>query len=454
MTTVAQSPTATAPAQHLGKYRWIICALLFFAATVNYVDRQVIGFLKPTLQQIFGWSEIDYGDIVFSFQLAYAIGLLIAGRLIDRLGTKVGFALALTVWSLAAIAHGGAPIFGKQVAAVLGLVGLTYSASVAGFIAARFVLGLGESGSFPASIKAVAEWFPKRERALATGIFNSGTNVGALVTPIAVPWITLTLGWQWAFVATGALGLVWLVFWLPRYRSPERHPRVSPAELAHIRSDPPEVETRVPLRAVLPHRAAWAFTIGKFLTDPIWWLYLFWVPDFFSRTYGLKLLGLGLPILAIYSIATLGSIGGGWLSSSMLHHGWTINRSRKTAMLICAVAVLPIIFASRIQSMWLAVLIVGLAAAAHQGWSANLFTIASDSFPKQAVGTVVGFGGMAGAVGGMLIAKLTGAILQATGSYLPVFLIAGFAYLTALAIVQLLVPRIEPVKLHIEEAGR
>ena len=454
MTTVAQSPAAAAPAQRLGRYRWIICALLFFAATVNYIDRQVIGFLKPTLQTQFGWSEIDYADIVFAFQLAYAIGLLIAGRLMDRLGTKVGFALALTLWSFAAMAHGGAPIFGGQVAAALGLAGLTYSATVAGFIAARFVLGLGESGSFPASIKAIAEWFPKRERALATGIFNSGTNVGALLTPAAVPWITVTFGWQWAFVATGALGLLWLVFWVPMYRSPDRHPRVSPAELAHIRSDPPEVQTPVSLKAVLPHRATWAFAIGKFLTDPIWWLYLFWVPDFFSRTYGLKLLGLGLPILAIYSIATVGSIGGGWLSSSMLHRGWSLNRSRKTAMLICALAVLPIIVASRIQSMWLAVLVVGLAAAAHQGWSANLFTIASDSFPKQAVGSVVGFGGMAGAVGGMLIAKLTGAILQATGSYLPVFLIAGFAYLTALAIVQLLVPRIEPVKLHIEEAGR
>jgi MFS transporter, ACS family, hexuronate transporter len=335
---------------------------------------------------------------------------------------------------------------------MLGGFGLVYSTSVAGFIAARFLLGLGEAGSFPASIKAVAEWFPRRERALATGIFNSGTNVGALLTPLAVPWITVTLGWQWAFIATGSLGLVWLLFWWPTYRSPEVHARVSPEELAYIRSDPPEPLTRVPLRMVLPHRATWAFAIAKFLTDPIWWLYLFWVPDFFSRNYGLKLLGLGLPILVIYQIATVGSIGGGWLSSSLLRRGWTLNRARKTAMLVCAVAVLPIVFASRIDNLWLAVLVVGVAAAAHQGWSANLFTIASDSFPKQAVGSVVGFGGMAGAVGGMLIAKLTGKILQATGSYLPVFLIAGFAYLTALAIVQLLVPRLGPVKLQVEEA--
>jgi ACS family hexuronate transporter-like MFS transporter len=438
---------APAPAASVGHYRWVICGLLFFAATVNYLDRNVIGILKPTLQQQFGWSEVDYGDIVFAFQLAYAIGLLLVGRLMDWLGTKKGFALALFVWSLAAIAHAEAPLLGGPVARALSAMGLTYGASVAGFIAVRFLLGLGEAGNFPASIKAVAEWFPKRERALATGVFNSGTNVGALVVPLLVPWITVTYGWYWAFVGTGLLGLLWLFLWWPLYDRPDRHPRVTPAELALIRSDPPESTAKVPLRAVLPHRQAWAFTVGKFLTDPVWWLYLFWIPDFLTRTFGVKLLGMMLPLLVIYSLATVGSIGGGWLSGSLLRRGWTVNAARKTAMLICAVAVIPIIFASRVESMWLAVVLVGLAAAAHQGWSANLFTIASDCFPRQAVGTVVGFGGMAGAVGGMLIAKITGYILQATGSYLPVFLIAGSAYLVALAIVQLLVPRLQPVRI-------
>jgi ACS family hexuronate transporter-like MFS transporter len=454
--TAEQPPpdVATGPGARVGRYRWLICGLLFFAATVNYVDRQVIGFLKPTLQHQFGWSEVDYGDIIFTFQLAYAIGLLVAGRLMDRLGTRIGFALALTVWSMAAVAHAAAPAFGGPFAAMLGGVGLVYSTSVAGFMVARFVLGLGEAGSFPASIKAVAEWFPKRERALATGIFNSGTNVGALLTPLAVPWITITFGWNWAFVATGALGFVWLLAWWPTYRSPDHHPRVGQAELAHIRSDPPESVAKVPLRKVLPHRATWAFAIAKLLTDPIWWLYLFWVPDFFSRNYGLNLVGLGLPVLVIYQIATVGSVGGGWLSSALLGRNWSINAARKTAMLVCAIAVLPIVFASQVHHLWLAVVIVGVAAAAHQGWSANLFTIVSDSFPKQAVGSVVGFGGMAGAIGGMFIAKLTGKILQATGSYMPVFLIAGAAYLTALAIVQLLVPRLGPVHLELDEAGR
>jgi ACS family hexuronate transporter-like MFS transporter len=435
------------PAVRVGRYRWIICALLFFAATINYLDRNVIGILKPTLQEQFHWTEVDYGDIVFAFQLAYALGLLFAGRLMDRLGTKKGFAIALFVWSLAAIAHAEAAVFGGVVRTALATIGLTYSASVAGFIAVRFALGLGEAGSFPASIKAVAEWFPKRERALATGIFNSGTNVGALIGFLMVPWITVKFGWYWAFIVTGGLGLVWLFFWWPIYDKPDRHPRVTPAELAHIRSDPPEPTVRVPLADVLPHRQTWAFAIAKFMTDPIWWLYLFWIPDFLNRNYGVKLLGMMLPLFVIYQVASVGSIGGGWLSGFLLRRGWSANAARKTAMLMCALAVVPIVFASRAGNMWVAVALVSLAAAAHQGWSANLFTIASDTFPKQAVGTVVGFGGMAGAVGGMLIAKITGYILQWTGSYVPVFLIAGSTYLAALAIVHLLSPRLEAVRL-------
>ena len=443
MTTSASS----GPGQRIGHYRWVICGLLFFAATVNYIDRQVIGILKPTLQQEFGWSEMDYADIVFSFQIAYAVGLVLAGRLMDKLGTRIGFAIAIVIWSVAAMAHAEATWFGPGVAAVLGLFGLAYSGSVAGFMAARFMLGLGEAGNFPASIKAVAEWFPKKERALATGIFNSGTNVGALLTPLAVPWITVNYGWYWAFVATGLIGFIWIVLWWPMYRSPEHHPRVSPSELAYIQSDPADPPGRVPLRDILPHRQTWGFAIAKFMTDPIWWLYLFWVPDFLHRNHGIDLKHIGPPLVAIYLIADVGSIGGGWLSSFLLKRGWSVNAARKTAMLVFALAVVPIIFASRTDSLWVATLLVALAAAAHQGWSANVFTLVSDTFPRHAVGTVVGFGGMAGAVGGMSIAKLTGFILETTGSYLPVFLIAGSTYLLALAVVHLLMPKLEPVSL-------
>ena len=421
--------------------------MLFFAATINYVDRQVIGLLKPTLQAQFGWSEIDYADIVFAFQLAYAVGLLGAGRLMDRLGVRTGFALAIVVWSVAAMAHAEAEAFGGVAAVILSIAGLTYTASVAGFIAARFALGLGEAGNFPAAIKVVAEWFPKRERALATGIFNSGTNVGALVTPLVVPWITITWGWYWAFVATGAIGFFWLAWWWIGYRAPEHDARLSPAELAHIRSDPPEPTVRVPWRTLLRHRETWAFAVGKFMTDPVWWLYLFWIPDFLNRNHGLDLQSVGPPLVMIYLVADAGSIGGGWLSSALMKRGASVNTARKTAMLACALAVLPIAVAAGVRDLWLAVAIVSLAAAAHQGWSANLFTLVSDTFPRQAVGSVVGLGGMAGAVGGMLIAKLTGYILDTTGSYVPVFLIAASAYLLALGAIHLLSPKLTPAKL-------
>jgi ACS family hexuronate transporter-like MFS transporter len=443
----AASPAAVARAARTGRFRWTICGLLFLAATINYIDRQVIGILKPTLQQQFGWSEIDYSDIVFAFQFAYAIGYVFAGRLIDRLGTRRGFALALIVWSIAAVAAAGATTFGPAVAVGLAAVGLSYSASAAGFIAVRFMLGLGESGNFPAAIKAVAEWFPRRERALATGLFNAGTNIGAVVTPMTVPWITSRLGWQWAFVLTGILGFAWLVLWLLVYDRPDRHPRVTASELAYISSDPPEVVARVPWASLIWYRQTWAYATAKFLTDPIWWLYLFWMPDFFSRNYGLSLLELGPPIIIVYLIADIGSVGGGWLSSTLIRRGWTVNASRKTAMLICAIAVVPIVAAARVQSLWAAVALISLATAAHQGWSANTFTLATDLFPRQAVGSVVGLGGMAGAVGGMLIAKMTGYVLQLTGSYVTVFMIAGAAYLTALVIVQILSPKLEPARL-------
>jgi ACS family hexuronate transporter-like MFS transporter len=436
-----------APVSRSGYVRWLICALLFLAATINYVDRQVIGILKTTLQHDFGWSEVDYADIIFAFQLAYAIGFVVAGRVIDRIGTRLGFAAAIVVWSLAAIGHAEAPRFGPAAAQFLSFFGLGYSTSVAGFMLMRGLLGLGESGNFPSAIKTVAEWFPKKERALATGIFNSGTNVGALVTPLVVPWLTLQYGWAWSFIATGALGFIWLVAWLALYHRPETHPRLSPAELAYIRSDPAEPAVAVPWRQILPHRQTWAFAIGKFLTDPIWWLYLFWIPDFLNRNYGLNLTSIGLPLVVIYLAADVGSIGGGWLSSSLIARGWTVNRARKTAMLVCALAVVPIVFASNAGNLWLAVSLVGLAAAAHQGWSANLFTLASDTFPRHAIGSVVGFGGMTGAIGGMLIAKVTGYVLQATGTYVPVFIVAGCAYLVALGVIHVLAPRLEPVRL-------
>ncbi len=431
----------------VGRVRWVICLLLFLAATINYIDRQVIGILKSTLQGEFGWSEIDYSDIVFAFQLAYAIGFIVAGRLMDRVGTKIGFSLALTVWSIAAVSHAAATTIGPTVAVLLGFVGLQYSASVAGFIAARFALGLGESGNFPAAIKTVAEWFPRSERAFATGLFNAGTNIGAIITPMVVPFITVRFGWRAAFVVTGFVGFGWLVLWWAFYDRPDRHPRIGSAELAYISTDPPDPVVKVSWKTLLPHRQTWAVATAKFMTDPIWWVYLFWIPDFFSRKFGLSLLDLGPPIIVVYLVSDAGSVFGGWLSSTLIKRGWTVNGARKTAMLVCASAVVPIVAASRVESMWTAVALISIAAAAHQGWSANVYTLASDMFPRQAVGSVIGFAGMSGAVGGMLIAKITGYVLQTTGSYLPVFTIAGTTYLVTLALVHALAPKLEPARL-------
>ncbi len=316
------------------------------------------------------------------------------------------------------------------------------------FVVARSALGFGEAGVFPASIKTVAEWFPSKERALATGIFNAGTNIGAILTPLIVPWITIHWGWRVAFVATGALGFVWLIFWLLLYRQPESHPRLSKAELEYITKDRPESVPQIKWIRLLPHRQTWAFAAGKFTIDPIWWFLLFWIPDFLQRNHGLKLMQLGLPIMVIYLLADVGSVAGGWLPSWMIGRGHSVNVSRKSAMLICAIAVIPIVFAHRVESMWGAVLLVGVAAAAHQGFSANLFTLTSDLFPTQVVASVVGIGGLAGAIGGMLMAKIVGYVLQWTGSYKIPFLIAGSAYLLALALIQVLAPRLEPARIH------
>lgn len=464
-----EGETAAIPSR-IGNFRWVICTLLFFAATVNYVDRQVIGILKPTLASEFHWTELDYSWIVFSFQTAYAIGLLFVGKLMDKIGTKKGFAIAIVVWSCAAIAHAWAisigtassPIVAPIVAAVVaafnaissmfGAAPWTFalSASVVGFMVVRFALGLGEAGNFPASIKTVAEWFPKKERALATGIFNAGTNVGALATPLLVPMIVLAWGWYEAFIFTGLIGFIWLAFWLLIYKRPEEHKSLAASELAYIQSDPAEPTVKVPWRRLLPHRQTWAFGIGKLLTDPIWWVYLFWLPDFLNKQHGLDLKNFGIPLAVIYIIADVGSVGGGYISSSMIKRGWTINRSRKTAMLICALAVVPIVFASITSNLWIAVILIGIAAAAHQGWSANIFTIASDMFPKQAVGSVVGIGGMLGAVGGMIMSPLVGWILDKTGSYIIIFIIAASAYLVALLIIHVLAPKLEPANINYE----
>jgi MFS transporter, ACS family, hexuronate transporter len=411
-----------------GRFRWVICGLLFLGVTKNYMDRQVLGVLKGPLQHEFGWNDIDYGNLVFAFQAAYALGMIFVGRLIDRLGTRIGYAVAMVFWSLASMGH-------------------AVAFSLSGFVAARFALGFGEAGVFPASLKCVAEWFPKKERALATGIFNAGTNIGAIVTPLIVPWIAVHLGWRWAFVLTGALGFAWLILWLALYRKPEHHSRCTEGEIAYIQSDPVEQAGKIKWTELLPRRQTWAFAAGKFMIDPIWWFYLFWIPDYLQRRHSLHLAQIGLPILVIYVISDAGSIAGGWISSGLIRRHFSVNASRKWAMLICALSVLPVAFVFRVSGLWPATLLIGLAAAGHQGFSANLFTLPSDLFPSRAVASVVGIGGMAGAVGGMLIAEIVGHILQWTGSYVIPFFIAASAYLVALLLIQLLSPKLIPARI-------
>jgi ACS family hexuronate transporter-like MFS transporter len=410
--------------------RWTICGLVFAATTINYMDRQVLGILAPTLEREIGWSEIEYGHIVTAFQAAYAIGLVGFGRLIDRIGTRHGYAISIIGWSLAAMAH-------------------ALARGPFGFGVARFALGLGEAGNFPAAVKAVTEWFPRRERAFATGLFNSGSNVGAILAPLLVPWLTLQYGWRTAFVALGATGFVWLVFWYWLYSPPTRSRRVSAAELAHIRSDPPEpAGAPIPWRSLLGYRQTWAFIAGMSFTAPIWWFYLYWLPKFLHQEYGLDLAGLGPPLVVIYTMTTVGSIAGGWLSGFLLHRGWSVNASRKTTMLVCALCVVPVVFAARVSNLWLATALIGLAAAAHQGWAANLFTLVSDLFPKHAVASVVGLGGMFGSLAAMVFSQSAGFILETTRSYWSLFIVAGSAYLLALALIHALTPAMRPVDLR------
>jgi ACS family hexuronate transporter-like MFS transporter len=427
----------------IGKYRWTICALVFFATTINYLDRAVISLLKSELEITFSWSESDYSNIVVAFQLSYAIGLVFFGRFIDRAGTKFGYAISLLLWSLAAIGH-------------------ALVKSTGGFVAARAALGLSEAGNFPAAIKTVAEWFPRKERALATGIFNSGANIGAILAPLTVPLIAAEWGWQWAFIITGAFGFIWLVCWFVFYEIPSKQKRLSVAEFDYIHSDPESIikeeksEHQVSWFRLLAFRQTWAFVLGKFMTDPVWWFYLFWLPAFLKAEYGIEKTAAIFPVALVYTISTIGSITGGWLPLYFIKKGWPVFRSRKTSMFIYAVCALPVVLAQWLGSMnmWFAVVIIGFAAAAHQAWSANIFTTVSDMFPKKTVGSVTGIGGMAGALGGMLIAKLAGLLFdhfKALGNieagYYIMFIICGIAYMLAWIVMHLLVPKMKPVEL-------
>jgi len=424
----------------IGKYRWTVCGLLFFATTINYLDRQIIGLLKPFLEVEFHWTETDYGQIVMAFTAAYAIGLLVFGRIVDKLGTKIGYTISIIVWSVAAMFHAAAR-------------------STLGFVLARAALGAGEAGNFPAAIKSVAEWFPKKERALATGIFNSGANIGAVVAPIMVPAILGMYGWHEVFIVTGAIGFIWLAFWLIFYEIPTRQRRLQKAEFDYIHSDNEpgdDLEDTRPVKwsKLLTVRQTWAFVIGKFLTDPIWYFFLFWLPAYFNSTFHLDLSVVSLPLVIVYSATTVGSIGGGYLSSYFIKKGWPVFKARKTAMLIIALCVVPIIAARYTTDIWIAVGLISIAAAAHQAWSANIFTTASDMFPKRAVSSVVGIGGMAGSVGGALFPLFIGFVLDyykllgniITG-YNIIFTMCGCAYLLAWLIMHWLTPTMKPVKL-------
>jgi len=443
--TLSSSPPGT-DTSVVGKYRWTICSLVFFATTINYLDRAVISLLKPYLETAFKWTDKDYANIEIAFKLAYAIGMVGAGRVVDKLGTKLGYALSTTLWSLAAMGH-------------------ALVSSTLGFGIARSFLGVTEAGNFPAAIKTTAEWFPQRERALATGIFNSGSNVGAIIAPLTVPLIAETIGWQWAFLITGALGFVWLVLWMLVYETPANSKRLSKAEFDYINADLPvglpaesvvvEEKPKTSWATLLGFRQTWAFVAGKFLTDPIWWFYLFWLPDFLGKQYHLKGTAVALPVAAVYVLSSIGSVSGGYLPLGFIKRGMPAFQARKTTMLLIACCVFPIVFAQYLGqlNMWLAVLVIGIAAAAHQAWSANIFTTVSDMFPKRAVASVTGIGGMAGGLGGIAFTALIQKQLiahysqQPETAYFITFIICGAAYLLAWVVMFTLVPRMEPIQL-------
>jgi ACS family hexuronate transporter-like MFS transporter len=412
----------------MGRYRWRICALLFFATTLNYLDRQVIGILAPDLQSSLHWSDMDYANIVAAFKIAYAIGLVSMGDILDRIGTRRGYALGLTAWSVAGAVH-------------------AFVGSVFGFAAARAALGFSEAANFPAAVKTVAEWFPRKERAFATGLFNSGANIGAILAPLLVPIIAVKWGWQWAFIITGALGFLWLGFWLATYRKPDQHPKLSARELAYIQADGIETTERISWARLLPHRETLTVCLLKFVTDPVWWFFLFWLPKFLHDRYAVSLLDLGPPLVIIYVASDVGSIAGGWLSSHLIARGWSVDASRKTAILAFGLLALPIFFASRTTSLWTAVALISLGTAAHQACSSNIYTIMSDVFPRRIVGSVVGLSGMAGAISGALISEFVGFILTSTGSYTIVFGMFSFAYVLAWLILKVGIPVIRPMEL-------
>jgi len=415
----------------IGKYRWKILSLIFFATTINYIDRQVIGILKPFIAENLGWSEADYGYIVTAFQIAYAIGLVTTGRFLDKFGTRIGYLWAIVVWSIAGIAHAAARGFMS-------------------FAAARFMLGIGESANFPAAVKSVAEWFPKKERAFATGLFNSGSTVGAITAPIIVSGITLAFGWQWAFIITGLLGFIWVFFWLAWYQIPQKHPMVTPDELQFIIQDKDEYDDSgkgISWRNLLKHKETFSICLTRFLSDWVWWFFLFWIPDFLNKTQGINLKEVVLPLIIIYSVSSIGGIAGGWLSSRFIQMGKSIDFARKTTILISALIVLPIVFVSQVHSLWIVITLISLAAAGHQGWASNIFTIVSDMYPKKAVGTMVGLSGFAGAIGGALSASLVGLILENTGSYFLIFMVASSVYLLNWIILKLSIKEIKPLNI-------
>jgi len=414
----------------VGKYRWRILVLLFFATTINYIDRQIIGILKPFIAADLGWSEADYGYIVTAFQVAYAIGLITTGRILDKFGTRMGYLWSIIIWSIAGMAH----------AAARGVIG---------FSVARFALGLGESANFPAAVKAVSEWFPKKERAFAAGLFNSGSTVGAIVAPIIVTGITVTFGWQWAFIITGGLGFIWVIFWLAYYQVPEKHPKLSPEEYQYITQDKDELSSVNGIKwgQLFKFKQTYAICLTRFISDWVWWFFLFWIPDFLSKIHEINIREVVLPLVLIYTISSIGGIGGGWLSSRFIQMGKSIDYARKTTILICALTILPVMLVSQLQSLWFATILIALAAAGHQGWASNIFTIVSDIYPRNAVGSMMGLSGFAGAVGGVLSASFIGLLLQNKGSYFLIFLFASSVYLVNWMILKLFIKEIKPIDL-------
>ena len=445
--------------EKIGKYRWTICALLFFATTVNYLDRQVLSLLAPDLSKEFGWSNTDYANITAVFQFVYAISMLFAGRIIDKLGTKAGFVWAITIWSIGAVMHAFAIPIGNAFL----WTNVVASASILGFMISRAVLAIGESGNFPAAIKATAEYFPKKERSFATGIFNSGSNVGAILAPLTVPWIALNWGWQTAFILIGAVGFLWMFFWIFYYNKPTNQKRLSGAEFEYIKSDnqdtvaADEVEgtkEKVAWFKLLGYKQTWAFVFGKFMTDGVWWFFLFWLPKYLDAQYGMTGTQIMLPLAVLYSMTMFGSIGGGWFPMYFIRKGYTPYDGRMKAMLLIALFPLVVLLAQPLggSTFWIPVILIGIGASAHQAWSANIFTTVSDMFPKKAIASVIGIGGMAGGFGGVLVSKLGGALFdhyKALGhiqtGYTIMFAGCAVAYLIAWAVMKSLVPKYKPI---------